>query len=215
MHRNEVTLVGRLSRAPRGKELPSGDLMTMWGLAVRRPPGHASGKKADGIACVTFDPEISARVAEWRVDDVVSVEGTLHQRYRGGSSGGTSTYEVEVHRAARLESRRPSRLESRRFQGGDKPAGQPEEAAGPLERGPERSDIASDQLATAPDLLVPDLCVPAQLVSGQLVPGRLVPDQLAPGSPGPERLERQGSVAGGSAGREGAEDQAGAGLGAE
>ncbi|MFG1879238.1 single-stranded DNA-binding protein [Sphaerisporangium sp. NPDC049003] len=103
MHRNEVTLVGRLSRAPRGRELPSGDLMTMWGLAVRRPPDHASGKKADGIACVTFDPEVGARVAEWRVDDVVSVEGSLHQRYWAGSGGGASTYEVEVHRATRLE----------------------------------------------------------------------------------------------------------------
>ncbi|MEV7970636.1 single-stranded DNA-binding protein [Sphaerisporangium sp. NPDC088356] len=118
MHRNEVTLVGRLSRAPRGKELPSGDLMTMWGVAVRRPLDHASGKKADGIACVTFDPEVSARVAGWRVDDVISVEGALHQRYRGGPGGGASTYEVEVHRASRLE---PGRLSL----AADKPPKQP------------------------------------------------------------------------------------------
>jgi single-stranded DNA-binding protein len=103
MHRNEVTLVGRLSRPPRGKELPSGDLMTMWGLAVRRPSEHPSGKKADGIACVTFDPEVGARVAEWRVDDVVSVQGALHQRFWGGPGVGTSTYEVEVHHASLLE----------------------------------------------------------------------------------------------------------------
>ncbi|WP_248965582.1 single-stranded DNA-binding protein [Sphaerisporangium perillae] len=105
MHRNEVTLVGRLSKPPRQKGLPSGDVMTMWGLAVRRPPEHPSGKKADGIACVTFDAEVGARVAGWRLHDVVRVEGALHQRYRGGPAGGVSTYEVEVHRVSRLESR--------------------------------------------------------------------------------------------------------------
>ncbi|GAA3824970.1 hypothetical protein GCM10022226_52130 [Sphaerisporangium flaviroseum] len=108
MHRNEVTLVGRLSRPPKDKELPSGDVMTMWGLAVRRPPEHPSGKKADGIACVTFDPEIGARVAQWRVDDVVKVQGALHQRFWAGVGGGTSTYEVEVHHASLLEPGRAS-----------------------------------------------------------------------------------------------------------
>ncbi|GGK84149.1 hypothetical protein Sme01_28460 [Sphaerisporangium melleum] len=92
-----------MSKPPRHKELPSGDVMTMWGLAVRRPAEHPSGKKADGIACVTFDPALGGRVAGWRIDDVVAVEGALHQRYRPGAGGGVSTYEVEVHHAHRLQ----------------------------------------------------------------------------------------------------------------
>ncbi|MFC4592399.1 single-stranded DNA-binding protein [Sphaerisporangium corydalis] len=134
MHRNEVTLVGRLSKPPRGRELPSGDRMTLWGVAVRRPPEHPSGKKADGIACVTFDPEVGARVAGWRVDDVISVEGALHQRFWGGPTGGASTYEVEVYRAWRLEPGRRSLLNE---QGRGRAADQPEHAPEPLDDTPE------------------------------------------------------------------------------
>ncbi|MDH2430306.1 single-stranded DNA-binding protein [Sphaerisporangium sp. TRM90804] len=131
MHRNEVTLVGRVSRPPAGKELPSGDHMISWGLAVRRPSGHPSGKKADGIACVAFDPEVNALVAQWLVDDVVSVEGALHQRFRATRGAGASTYEVEVHRAERLlPGRRTPRAATV-----DQPAGPDSEEAGPRDAG--------------------------------------------------------------------------------
>ncbi|MCW2880000.1 MAG: ssb1 [Sphaerisporangium sp.] len=108
MHRNEVKLVGRVSKPPTGKVLPSGDRITTWGLAVRRPPGHPSNKKSDGIACVTFDPQVGALVGRWRVDDVVSVEGALHHRFWSVPGGGSSTYEVEVHHVTRLERGRHS-----------------------------------------------------------------------------------------------------------
>lgn len=99
MHRNEVRLVGRVSKPPKTRDLPSGDSVLTWGMAVRRPEGHRSGKKSDGIACVTFDAQVAAEVAGWRVNDVVSVEGALHHRYWSGSSAPASTYEVEVHHA--------------------------------------------------------------------------------------------------------------------
>ncbi|GAA1512793.1 hypothetical protein GCM10009677_52270 [Sphaerisporangium rubeum] len=99
MHRNEVRLVGRVSKPPRTRDLPSGDSVLTWGMAVRRPQGHRSGKKSDGIACVTFDPQVAAEVARWSVNDIVSVEGALHHRYWPGSSAPASTYEVEVHHA--------------------------------------------------------------------------------------------------------------------
>ncbi|MEU9889317.1 single-stranded DNA-binding protein [Sphaerisporangium sp. NPDC051017] len=102
VHRNEVMLVGRVSRAPVCKELPSGDRVTSWGLAVRRPPGHPSNKKSDGIACVAFGSEVAAVVTQFGVDDVVSVEGALHHRFWNQPEGGSSTYEVEVHRVRRL-----------------------------------------------------------------------------------------------------------------
>src|SRR4051812_43460307 len=112
VHRNEVTLVGRVSRAPVCKDLPSGDPVTSWGLAVRRPPGHPSNKKSDGIACVAFGTEVAVVVTQWRVDDVVSVEGALHHRFRSAPGGGTSIYEVEVHRARKIEDGRRSRVAS-------------------------------------------------------------------------------------------------------
>ncbi|GII87656.1 hypothetical protein Ssi03_56460 [Sphaerisporangium siamense] len=108
-HRNMVTLVGRVSKVPTMRELPSGDRVTSWGLAVRRPAGHPSNKKSDGIACVAFDCEVSAVVTHWELNDVVSVEGALHHRFRGTSGMGASTYEVEVHRARRVQQAPTSR----------------------------------------------------------------------------------------------------------
>ncbi|MEO3813644.1 single-stranded DNA-binding protein [Sphaerisporangium sp. B11E5] len=102
MHRNEVRLVGRVSRPPKSRALPSGDSVLTWGMAVRRPPGHPSNKKSDGIICVTFDRQVAAQVAGWRVNDVVSVEGALHHRFWTGAPGPTGTYEVEVHHAQAL-----------------------------------------------------------------------------------------------------------------
>ncbi|MFC6087513.1 single-stranded DNA-binding protein [Sphaerisporangium aureirubrum] len=100
MHRNEVRLVGRVSKPPRSRQLPNGDQVTTWGLAVRRPPGHPSTKKSDGITCVTFDQQVVALVTTWQVDDTVSIEGALHHRF--WTTRHTSTYEVEVHQAQTL-----------------------------------------------------------------------------------------------------------------
>ncbi|MBP2703445.1 single-stranded DNA-binding protein [Microbispora sp. RL4-1S] len=102
MHRNEVTLVGRLSMAPTDKELPSGTVLTQWRLAVRRPDDHPGHRRSDAIECATFDDDVRAMLAGWSVDDVVRVEGAMRRRWwRGGSR-----FEVEV-RAARREEEAP------------------------------------------------------------------------------------------------------------
>jgi single-stranded DNA-binding protein len=99
MHRNEVTLVGRLSMEPTGKELPSGGLLTHWRLAVRRPEGHAGHQRSDAIECATFDDEVRGMLDGWRIDDVIEVSGALRRRWwRGGSR-----YQVEVCTARRVE----------------------------------------------------------------------------------------------------------------
>ncbi|MET8158946.1 single-stranded DNA-binding protein [Sphaerisporangium sp. NPDC005289] len=187
MHRNEVTLVGRLSKPARRRELPSGDVMTMWGLAVRRPAEHPSGKKADGIACVTFDPEVGARVAGWRVDDVVTVEGALHQRYRGGAGGGASTYEVEVREARRLQARDPGRRDTA--------------APSPTASAQDHADGPTTAAEHRP---------PVRHSAG---------DGMSPRQDGPSDAPSVGGEANGhgaeSVGGEGAQDEAGAGLGAE
>ncbi|WP_169945651.1 single-stranded DNA-binding protein [Microbispora sp. H11081] len=99
MHRNEVTLAGRLSMEPAHRELPSGALLTQWRLAVRRPGGRPGFQRSDAIECATFDDGVRDMLAEWRLDDLVEVEGALRRRWwRGGSR-----YEVEVRRAVRVE----------------------------------------------------------------------------------------------------------------
>ncbi|GAA4572781.1 single-stranded DNA-binding protein [Planotetraspora kaengkrachanensis] len=98
MHRNEVTLVGRLSMEPVDRELPSGALLTQWRLAVRRPDDHPGRQRSDAIECATFDEEVRHMVADWLVDDVIEVQGALRRRWwRGGSR-----YEVEVWTARRV-----------------------------------------------------------------------------------------------------------------
>jgi single-stranded DNA-binding protein len=99
MHRNEVVLVGRLSMEPAHKRLPNGSMVTQWRLAVRRPVDHPSHQRADALECVTFDDEVRDAVRDWRIDDVVEVEGALRRRWwRGGSR-----YEIEVSTVRGIE----------------------------------------------------------------------------------------------------------------
>ncbi|GII65810.1 hypothetical protein Skr01_58950 [Sphaerisporangium krabiense] len=219
-HRNMVTLVGRVSRVPTMRELPSGDRVTSWGLAVRRPAGHPSNKKSDGIACVAFDCEVSAVVTHWEVNDVVSVEGALHHRFRGTSGIGASTYEVEVHRARRLEqaptSRRTTagvgaRAESGPAAPGTTPVGLLPPAVAPLTARPPTPISAGPGKASVPAPFVP-------AASARAVASRGVAGSLAPLPVAVEVGAGQGVMSGageGSVRGEGAEDQPGTGLGAE
>ncbi|MEV4460336.1 hypothetical protein [Microbispora sp. NPDC049633] len=110
MHRNEVTLAGRLSMEPAHRELPSGALLTQWRLAVRRPGGRPGFHRSDAIECATFDDGVRDMLAGWRLDDLVEVEGALRRRWwRGGSR-----YEIEVRRARRVEPAVPARRRRRR-----------------------------------------------------------------------------------------------------
>ncbi|WP_182909936.1 single-stranded DNA-binding protein [Microbispora sp. H13382] len=109
MHRNEVTLAGRLSLEPAHRNLPSGALLTQWRLAVRRPGGRP-GQRSDAIECATFDDGVRDMLAGWQLDDLVEVEGALRRRWwRGGSR-----YEIEVHRARRVEPAVPAGRRRRR-----------------------------------------------------------------------------------------------------
>lgn len=142
MHRNEVVLAGRLSKEPEDRELPSGALLTQWRLAVRRPAGHPGYQRSDAIECATFDDGVRDMLADWRLDDLIEVEGALRRRWwRGGSR-----YEVEVRTARRVEQAPPRRSRrSVRHAGGDRgmtgsetdDAGPPPETAvaGPGEEG--------------------------------------------------------------------------------
>ena len=53
---NEVRLVGRVSTAPEAKELPSGDVVWLFRLVVRRPEGHVSRQSVDVLDCSVWAP---------------------------------------------------------------------------------------------------------------------------------------------------------------
>jgi single-strand DNA-binding protein len=93
---NEVRLVGRVSRDPEKRTLPSGDEMWTFMLVVPRPPGGRSKQSVDAIDCVVWGGRVRASVATWAADDVVEVSGPLRKRFYQGGGGAASRVEVEV-----------------------------------------------------------------------------------------------------------------------
>ena len=93
---NEVRLVGRVSRDPEQRVLPSGDEMWTFLLVVPRPPGGRSKQSVDAIDCVVWGGRVRASVSGWAADDVVEVSGPLRKRFYQGGSGAASRVEVEV-----------------------------------------------------------------------------------------------------------------------
>ncbi|MEU3020934.1 single-stranded DNA-binding protein [Nocardiopsis sp. NPDC007018] len=102
-HRNEVLVVGRVTAAPRERELPSGDRLVTWRICVARPEtaGHPR-TRADSVTLVSFDPRLCDAVAAWRVGDLVRVTGGLRRRAWRGWNGIRSVLEVEADSASRV-----------------------------------------------------------------------------------------------------------------
>jgi single-strand DNA-binding protein len=112
---NEVALVGRVSREPEEKELPSGDVLVMWSVIVDRPPSRRpvpEGTRAvttDTIDCVAWSAGVRRTAGAFAPGDVVRVEGALHRRFWRGAAGPTSKCEVEVASVKRLTRAQASR----------------------------------------------------------------------------------------------------------
>ena len=83
---NEVRLVGRLSRDPEMRVLPSGDQMWTFRVVVPRAPGGRTEQSVDVLDCAVWGGRVRASVASWSADDVVEVAGPLRKRFF--SSGG-------------------------------------------------------------------------------------------------------------------------------
>ncbi|MGI8880648.1 MAG: single-stranded DNA-binding protein [Jatrophihabitans sp.] len=94
-HRNEVLLVGLLGRAPAVRELPDGEEITTFTLAVRGGEG-ASG--SDLIDCVARRAAIRTRLVARSPGDTVEVSGPLRHRFWRAGGALLSRYEVEVER---------------------------------------------------------------------------------------------------------------------
>ncbi|MDX6199960.1 MAG: single-strand DNA-binding protein [Actinomycetota bacterium] len=112
---NEVVLVGRVSREPVEKELPSGDLLVQWSVIVDRPPTRRpvpeGGRQTttDTIECVARTAGLRRTAGAFAPGDLVRVEGALRRRFWRGPTGLGSKYEIEAASAKRLVRAQASR----------------------------------------------------------------------------------------------------------
>jgi single-strand DNA-binding protein len=94
-HRNEVAIVGRLSKPAEIKVLPSGDEVVQWRLVVDRPEGGPR-RSFDAIDCTAFAARIRRSALSWKPGATIEVAGALRRRFWRGNAGLASTYEVHV-----------------------------------------------------------------------------------------------------------------------
>jgi single-strand DNA-binding protein len=100
-HRNEVRIVGRLSKPAEQRTLPSGDEVVTWRVVVDRPPGDER-RTFDAIDCTAFAARVRRSALGWQPGSTVEVSGALRRRFWRGSGGLASTYEVHVATAVKL-----------------------------------------------------------------------------------------------------------------
>jgi single-strand DNA-binding protein len=101
-HRNEVSIVGRLSKPAELKVLPSGDEVAFWRLVVDRPPG-VTRAGFDTIDCTAFTARVRRAALGWKPGATVEVTGSLRRRFWRGNGGLASACEVLVATAVRLD----------------------------------------------------------------------------------------------------------------
>lgn len=94
---NEVRVAGRVSSEPQEKELPSGDVVLLVRVVVDRPRVAGERRTVDTVDCAVWAKGLRRRVAGWRPDDLVELEGALRRRFYRSAGGATlSRVEVEV-----------------------------------------------------------------------------------------------------------------------
>jgi single-strand DNA-binding protein len=95
---NEVRLVGKLSRSPEERVLPSGDTLWTFRIVIPRAAGGRSRQAVDTIDCAVWGGRVRQYLPSWSTDDVVEVSGSVRRRFY--SRGGTVASRVEVEVAA-------------------------------------------------------------------------------------------------------------------
>ncbi len=106
---NEVHLVGRVSGDPQERTLPSGDVVVLFRLVVRRATGRrtatargaAKGPVVDtlDVACWSAGSRRAAR--RLHDGDAAEVSGALHRRFYRAGGAAASRYEVSASTVAR------------------------------------------------------------------------------------------------------------------
>ena len=100
--RNDVMLRGRLSAPAEVRTLPSGDLLIVFKLVVKRPEPRVSRQPSDVLTFITYDRGLQRRVAAWRPGDVVEVEGALQRRFWRTATGTASVCEVNCRKGRKV-----------------------------------------------------------------------------------------------------------------
>lgn len=93
---NQVCLVGRVSRPPEQRVLPSGDEMWTFRVVVDRGPGGRSRQTVDALECAAWTARARRSVRSWSEGDVVEVAGSLRRRFFRASGAVGSRVEVEM-----------------------------------------------------------------------------------------------------------------------
>jgi single-strand DNA-binding protein len=114
---NEVRLVGRISGTPEERTLPSGDVLVLSRLVVRRPaarrspPARAGGSAARTRSTVVDTLDVACwaarpRRAALRLQDgdAAEVTGSLHRRFFRAGGAAASRYEVAAATVAKARS---------------------------------------------------------------------------------------------------------------
>lgn len=104
---NEVRLIGKIPAAAQEKELPSGDLLCTFRVAVTRdgPTIGANGSSrrlVDSLECVAWSARVRRSAQSWEVGDLVEVSGVLRRRFYTSGTTSASRVEVEVTSGRRL-----------------------------------------------------------------------------------------------------------------
>lgn len=103
---NEVLLRGKVTAVPEERVLPSGAVIVVARLSVRREPtAMTTGSKqtVDVIDCAAWSQRVSRSARAWQPGDLVEVEGALRRRFFRAGAGTGSRVEVEVLRARVLQ----------------------------------------------------------------------------------------------------------------
>ena len=102
--RNEVNLIGRLGNSIEARQLPSGDVITVFSVIIDRPVREQWGRtKVDTIACQAMRSPIIARLALLDPGQWIEVQGVLRRRFWRAGTGLASYMEVEARRLVRVK----------------------------------------------------------------------------------------------------------------
>jgi single-strand DNA-binding protein len=91
---NWVFLRGRLADEPVARELPSGDVLTVFRLTVARPEGERG--RVDSLECSTVKARARRSLERAQPGDQLEITGSLRRRFWRTATGPASRYAVDA-----------------------------------------------------------------------------------------------------------------------